>query len=52
MEEKENIQFQLTDQLIEQVEILIEQKNDKELKKLLDEYHYADIPCECSAPRR
>ena len=43
MEEKENIQFQLTDQLIEQVEILIEQKNDKELKKLLDEYHYADI---------
>ncbi len=43
MEEKENIQFQLTDQLIEQVEIFIEQKNDKELKKLLDEYHYADI---------
>lgn len=43
MEEKENIQFQLTDALIEQVELLIEQKNDKELRKLLDEYHYADI---------
>jgi len=43
LEEKENIQFQLTDQLIEQVKVLIEQKNDKELKKLLDEYHYADI---------
>ena len=43
MEEKENIQFQLTNELIEQVELLIEQKNDKELHKLLDEFHYADI---------
>lgn len=43
MEEKENIQFQLTDALIEQVESLIEQKKDKELRKLLDMYHYADI---------
>ena len=42
-EEKENIQFELTDALIEQVELLIESKNDKELKKLLDEFHYADI---------
>lgn len=43
MEETENIQFQLTDELIEQVEQLIEAQNDKELKKLLDEFHYADI---------
>lgn len=42
-EEKENIQFELTDELIEQVEQLIEAKKDKELKKLLDEFHYADI---------
>ncbi|MGC1205458.1 MAG: magnesium transporter, partial [Flavobacteriaceae bacterium] len=42
-EEKENIQFQLTDALLEQVELLIETKNDKELKTLLDEFHYADI---------
>jgi magnesium transporter len=42
-EENENIQFQLTDELIEQVELLIEEKNDKELKKQLDAYHYADI---------
>ena len=42
-EEKENIQFELTDELIERVELLIEQKNDKELRKLLNEFHYADI---------
>ncbi|MEL0455620.1 magnesium transporter [Flavobacteriaceae bacterium SZ-1-7] len=42
-EEKENIQFQLTDELIEQVELLIEERKDKELKKLMDEFHYADI---------
>ncbi|MEW4923324.1 magnesium transporter [Algibacter sp. 2305UL17-15] len=42
-EEKENIQFELTDALLEQVELLIEEQNDKELKKLLDEFHYADI---------
>ena len=42
-EEKENIQFQLTEELIEQVGILIESHRDKELKNLLDEYHYADI---------
>ncbi|WP_084399398.1 magnesium transporter [Pseudotamlana agarivorans] len=42
-EEKENIQFQLTDALIEQVENLVEQQNNKELQKLLKEFHYADI---------
>lgn len=42
-EEKDNIQFQLTEELIEKVEILIELKNDKELRKLLNEFHYADI---------
>jgi magnesium transporter len=42
-EENENIQFQLSDELIEKVELLIEQQNDKELKTLLDEYHFADI---------
>ncbi|MFI1771181.1 magnesium transporter [Thalassobellus citreus] len=43
LEENENIQFQLTDELIEQVELLIENKSDKELRTLLDEFHYADI---------
>ncbi|WP_339893307.1 magnesium transporter [uncultured Algibacter sp.] len=43
MEDNENIQFQLTDELIKQVELFIEEQNDKELHKLLDEYHYADI---------
>lgn len=43
MEENENIQFQLTDELIEQVELFIKEQNDKELHKLLDEFHYADI---------
>ena len=42
-EETENIQFQLTDELIERVDRLIETQNDKELKTLLDEFHYADI---------
>ena len=42
-EENENIQFELTDLLITQVEQLIAQKNDKELHKLLNEFHYADI---------
>lgn len=42
-EENENIQFQLTDELIERVELFIEEENDKELHKLLDEFHYADI---------
>jgi len=42
-EESENIQFQLTDELVEKVELFIEQQNDKELKILLDGFHYADI---------
>ena len=44
MEEiQDNIQFQLTDELIEQVEVLVENQDDKELKNLLNEFHYADI---------
>lgn len=44
MEElQDNIQFQLTDELIEKVEFLVEEQNDKELKTLLTEFHYADI---------
>ena len=44
MEEiQDNIQFQLTDELIKNVEILVENNNDKELVKLLNEFHYADI---------
>ena len=42
-EEIENIQFELTDELINQVETLIESKSDKELHTLLDDFHYADI---------
>ncbi|WP_111659902.1 magnesium transporter [Olleya aquimaris] len=37
------MQFQLTDALIEQVELFIELKNDKALRQLLEEFHYADI---------
>jgi magnesium transporter len=40
---QDNIQFQLTDELIEKVEVLVEDQNDKELKLLLNEFHYADI---------
>ncbi len=43
LEESENIQFQLTNALIEEVESLIEQRSDKALKRQLDEFHYADI---------
>jgi len=42
-ETQDNIQFQLTDELIEKVEVLVEDKNNKELKLLLNEFHYADI---------
>lgn len=42
-ETQENILFQLTDELIEKVEILVANKNDKDLKTLLHEYHHADI---------
>lgn len=42
-EEKENIQFQLTDELVEYVQLLVEKQKDKELQILLDGFHYADI---------
>lgn len=42
-EEIENIQFELTDDLINQVERLIEVNDDKALQKLLKDFHYADI---------
>ncbi|MBA6151720.1 magnesium transporter [Gelidibacter maritimus] len=42
-DKRENIQFELTDELIEQVQHLISAKNDKELNRLLNEFHYADI---------
>jgi magnesium transporter len=42
-ETQDNIQFQLTEELIERVELLVVQKNDKALKSLMLEYHYADI---------
>jgi len=42
-EEKENIQFELTDELIALVEQLILSQNDTKLHTLLDDFHYADI---------
>ncbi len=42
-DKRENIQFELTDELIEQVQQLIKTKNDEELNRLLNEFHYADI---------
>lgn len=40
---QENIQFQLTDELLENVQSLISSNDDKQLKELLNEFHYADI---------
>jgi magnesium transporter len=40
---QDNIQFRLTNELIKKVEILVEHKNDKDLKVLLNEFHHADI---------
>ena len=42
-EEKENSQFELSDELISQVELLISSQSDEELHTLLDDFHYADI---------
>lgn len=42
-EEVENIQFELTNDLINQVESLIASKHDKALQKLLKDFHHADI---------
>ncbi|MGB1312399.1 magnesium transporter [Bizionia paragorgiae] len=41
--QKENLQFELTDELVAQVEQLIATKSDKELNALLSEFHHADI---------
>ncbi|TXE16263.1 magnesium transporter [Psychroserpens burtonensis] len=41
--ERENSQFELTDELIEQVELCVENKDDKELKRVLNEFHFADV---------
>lgn len=42
-ETQENIQFQLSDELLENVQSLISCNDDKQLKELLKEFHYADI---------
>ena len=39
----QNIQFQLTHELINQVVALVAAKNDKALQELLSDFHYADI---------
>lgn len=36
-------QFQLTEELLNQVKELVNDQNDKELKALMNEFHYADI---------
>ena len=40
---REKIQFELSNELIEKVEHLIASQNDKELQNLLNEFHYADV---------
>ncbi|TCK68053.1 magnesium transporter [Winogradskyella wandonensis] len=40
---QENIQFQVTNELLENVQHLIANNDDKPLKTLLSEFHYADI---------
>lgn len=43
-EERDNIQqFEVTEELLEQVKTLVEEQSNKELQKLLKEFHYADI---------
>ncbi len=42
-EEKENIQFQLTEDLLQEVETYIANGNNKALQNLLGTFHYADI---------
>ena len=41
--ELDNIPFELTDNLINQVEKLIELRRDRVLQKLLKDFHHADI---------
>lgn len=44
MEEvNDNIQFKITEELLDLVQELIENQNDKALKHLLKDYHYADV---------
>lgn len=43
IEEKEHIQFELTEELIEQVKQSVEMRDDKALKNQLKEFHHADI---------
>ena len=42
-ESNENIQFQISDELIEKVEHLIDSRNDTATLELLNEFHHADI---------
>jgi magnesium transporter len=42
-ENSENIQFQISDELIEKVEHLVDSRRDKEALELLNEFHHADI---------
>ncbi len=42
-EDKDKIQFELTNVLIEHIEALIAAQEDKALQKALEAYHYADI---------
>ncbi|MCF6295905.1 MAG: magnesium transporter [Flavobacteriaceae bacterium] len=42
-ENKENIKFQISDELIKNVEQLIDSKNDQATLDLLNEFHHADI---------
>jgi len=42
-ENSENIQFQISNELIENVERLINSRNDKATLELLNDFHYADI---------
>ena len=42
-ENSENIQFQISNELIEKVERLVDSRNDNEILELLNDFHYADI---------
>lgn len=42
-EQGENIQFKISDKLIEKVELLVNSQDDKTILELLNEYHHADI---------
>jgi len=42
-ENSENIQFHISDELIEKVEHLVDSRNNNEILDVLNEFHYADI---------